>query len=203
MSTEAPNRTLKLAPFTIAIVALVLAIAKVWIGLHPDSPISKELSPVIQEIEKEFPEGSHPTFEQELDEAIGPPQEVSSGNVASGAQDLRHERVSAYDKARKEKLQTVHLCEACGRTKEQLAKIGAHLETHHVISVSRIFSESRDPELVADVNNLIVLCRGGSSKECHFRIGHDPDGDGPEKPSWSVSNPNVRRDAKKMLEKSK
>lgn len=68
-------------------------------------------------------------------------------------------------------------CEACGST--------ANLNVHHVVP----FHQRPDLELVED--NLITLCR-----EHHFRIGHDPDGKGPAKPSWLTSNPNVRQDAK-------
>lgn len=71
-------------------------------------------------------------------------------------------------------------CEACGGT--------ADLNVHHV----QPFHEH--PELELDRNNLITLCR-----EHHFRIGHDPDGpDGPRKADWKLSNPNVRRDCKKL-----
>ena len=68
-------------------------------------------------------------------------------------------------------------CEACGSM--------ANLNVHHV----EPFHQRPDLELVED--NLITLCR-----EHHFRIGHDPDGKGPRKPSWLESNPNVRLDAK-------
>ncbi|NCX55686.1 MAG: hypothetical protein EBW87_00595 [Burkholderiaceae bacterium] len=190
MDAKCPNP--KLAPFALAIVGAILILIKTWISPGFDVPVRQE-SPI----------GTHPTFEQELEEALGPVEEVAEGGVGSGAQDLRHEWNGDYEKARREKLQIVNSCEGCGKTKEQLAKIGAHLETHHVISVSRIFSESRDPSLVADVNNLIVLCRGGFSKECHFNLGHDLDGPGPQKPSWSVSNPHVREDAAKMLKESR
>ena len=70
-------------------------------------------------------------------------------------------------------------CEACGST--------ANLNVHHVVP----FHQRPDLELVED--NLITLCR-----EHHFRIGHDPDGRGPLKPSWLLSNPNVRSDAANM-----
>ena len=68
-------------------------------------------------------------------------------------------------------------CEACGS--------GYNLNVHHIVP----FHQRPDLELVED--NLITLCR-----EHHFRIGHDPDGKGPRKPSWLESNPNVRQDAK-------
>lgn len=67
-------------------------------------------------------------------------------------------------------------CEACGSA--------YNLNVHHIVP----FHERPDLELVED--NLITLCR-----EHHFRIGHDPDGKGPMKPSWLESNPNVRSDA--------
>lgn len=70
-------------------------------------------------------------------------------------------------------------CEACGST--------ANLNVHHVVP----FHQRPDLELVED--NLITLCR-----EHHFRIGHDPDGKGPAKPSWLLSNSNVRSDASNM-----
>lgn len=67
-------------------------------------------------------------------------------------------------------------CEACGTM--------ANLNVHHVIPFHQ------RPDLELDEDNLITLCR-----EHHFRIGHDPDGKGPRKPSWLLSNPNVRSDA--------
>ena len=70
-------------------------------------------------------------------------------------------------------------CEACGST--------ANLNVHHIVP----FHQRPDLELVDD--NLITLCR-----EHHFRIGHDPDGPGPRKPSWLESNPNVRSDAENV-----
>jgi len=70
-------------------------------------------------------------------------------------------------------------CEACGSI--------SNLNVHHVVP----FHQRPDLELVED--NLITLCR-----EHHFRIGHDPDGKGPMKPSWLLSNPNVRSDVENM-----
>lgn len=75
-------------------------------------------------------------------------------------------------------------CEACGST--------ANLNVHHI----EPFHQRPDLELVED--NLITLCR-----EHHFRIGHDPDGKGPRKPSWLESNPNVRSDAANMRSKAR
>lgn len=73
-------------------------------------------------------------------------------------------------------------CEACGS--------GYNLNVHHI----EPFHQRPDLELVED--NLITLCR-----EHHFRIGHDPDGKGPRKPSWLESNPNVRSDAANVRSK--
>ena len=67
-------------------------------------------------------------------------------------------------------------CEACGS--------GYNLNVHHVEPFHL------RPDLELEPSNLITLCR-----EHHFRIGHDPDGPGPRKPSWLESNPNVRSDA--------
>lgn len=116
----------------------------------------------------------HPSFESELDAAMVP----TPGVYGSPVQDLRAEYAAAYHRARVEKLKQVDHCEACG--------IKSSLETHHVISVDRIFHERLNPELVGDVNNLIVLHRG-TDGGCHRKYGH-PDG-------WDKSNPNVRKDA--------
>lgn len=70
-------------------------------------------------------------------------------------------------------------CEACGSAFD--------LNVHHI----KPFKDR--PELELDMDNLITLCR-----EHHFRIGHDPDGPwGWRKPSWVLSNPNVRKDAER------
>jgi 5-methylcytosine-specific restriction endonuclease McrA len=70
-------------------------------------------------------------------------------------------------------------CEACG-SRQKLA-------VHHILP----FHER--PELELEESNLVTLCQ-----EHHFRIGHDPDGpEGPEKPNWSKSNPNVKQDAER------
>lgn len=70
-------------------------------------------------------------------------------------------------------------CAACGTLE--------FVEVHHVKS----FHEH--PELELEPSNLISLCRGAANH--HFRIGHDPDFEGPIKANWTKSNPNVRRDA--------
>lgn len=85
-------------------------------------------------------------------------------------------RSSEWVQVRNEFVRRHPRCEACGS--------GYNLNVHHIVP----FHERPDLELVED--NLITLCR-----EHHFRIGHDPDGRGPAKPSWLLSNPNVRSDA--------
>lgn len=70
-------------------------------------------------------------------------------------------------------------CAACGSNE--------NLNVHHI----KPFHEN--PELELDPSNLITLCR-----KHHFRIGHDPDGPWkPKKPSWVLSNPNVREDCER------
>lgn len=81
-------------------------------------------------------------------------------------------------------------CEACGADNS----LGP-IEVHHIKSFHT------NPELELEQSNLISLCRYGSN--CHFYVGHDPDHTGPIKPSWLRSNPNVREDARKHLEKLK
>lgn len=88
-------------------------------------------------------------------------------------------RASEWVQVRNEFVRRHPRCEACGS--------GYNLNVHHIVP----FHERPDLELVED--NLITLCR-----EHHFRIGHDPDGNGPRKPSWLESNLNVRSDAANM-----
>lgn len=134
----------------------------------------------------------HPSIEQEIASA-------TAGMVGSPVQDLRAEYASAYRRVRAKKLDVVSHCEGCGISAEELAQDGGELQTHHVTSVEEIFHKHLDPELISDPDNLIVLCRNGGC-ECHFHLGHDPDGpSGPASPSWSKSNPNVRRDCANHL----
>jgi hypothetical protein len=120
--------------------------------------------------------------------------------TARTAEELRKQWESAYRRAQQAKYTTVHACEGCGMTNGRLSPDG-HLETHHVISVLRIFNERLNPALIGDPDNLIVLCRGGRY-DCHITIGHDPDGpSGPESPNTHQSNPRVRQDAAARLRK--
>lgn len=86
-------------------------------------------------------------------------------------------RASEWVQVRAEFVRRHPRCEACGS--------GYNLNVHHIVPFHQ------RPDLELDEGNLITLCR-----EHHFRIGHDPDGKGPRKPSWLESNPNVRQDAK-------
>ena len=156
--------------------------------------------------EPSITEGHELSFEDELDAAIAAKRQVDNpdnviifGGEDHDAEELRGRYAYAYSRARAEKLMEKPRCEGCGKTEKQLAISGGHLETHHVISVLRIFTEDLDPEMVAHPSNLIVLCRNGKYN-CHFTIGHDPDGpDKPLPPNWKESNKSVRRDAAKRL----
>ena len=118
----------------------------------------------------------------EFDEDLSPIGDKSDSGIV-GALPPRDEWMGKFRTARKHKLETHPLCEACGDSAEE----AGHLEAHHVISVKRIVEEKLNPELQWDINNLIVLCRTH-----HHDCGH-PDG-------WARSNPNVRRDAAKRFE---
>jgi len=122
--------------------------------------------------------------------------------MGSPVQDLRGEYAAAYHRAHLEAIQEVGRCEGCGITAEELKKQGGELNTHHAISVERIFNEGLDPALVGDRKNLVVVCRNGGD-ECHFLIGHDDDGPGGRGPSWSRSNKHVRRDLAAHFERVK
>jgi 5-methylcytosine-specific restriction endonuclease McrA len=93
------------------------------------------------------------------------------GNKRSGEwQSLRKRFVESYPR-----------CKACGSTLD--------LNVHHIEPFHM------RPELELEWSNLITLCR-----EHHFKIGHDPDGPWRwKRPSWSLSNPNVRQDAEKWM----
>lgn len=75
-------------------------------------------------------------------------------------------------------------CAVCGTTHD--------LNVHHVIP----FHD--DPTKELDPTNLITLCRVH-----HLLVGHDPDVEGPIKPSWKLSNPNVKADAERLRNKLK
>jgi 5-methylcytosine-specific restriction endonuclease McrA len=76
-------------------------------------------------------------------------------------------------------------CAACG--------VGGLVHVHH-IKPFHLY-----PELELDRGNLITLCPW-----CHYNLGHDPDGYwGPERPSWSKYNPNIRQQAAKWPKKAR
>ena len=94
---------------------------------------------------------------------------------------------------RKYHLQSHPVCEACGRDHNR--------NVHHIVPFHAA------PALELDPSNLITLCAGDdqdnsdgdewSDHNCHFRIGHDPDGPmGPRRPNWKLSNPAVESDAR-------
>lgn len=104
------------------------------------------------------------------------------------------ERSSKWTTVRNRFIEQHPVCQACKRDHK--------LNVHHVVPFHV------DPALELDMDNLITLCAGDDSSNsdgdqwpdynCHFHIGHDPDGpDGPRGPNWKLSNPNVRRDAQR------
>ena len=144
-------------------------------------------------------EPDHPSIEAE----IAAETRMPAGVVGSPVQDLRAEYASDYRRGQKIKHAECDHCEGCGITEAEAKEQGGQLNDHHKKSVKRIFQEGLPTSLIGDPKNLIRLCRN-CGDECHFRIGHDPDGpDGPLKPTWSESNPNVERDAKRNLMKVK
>lgn len=98
-----------------------------------------------------------------------------------------NERSGKWPTIRNRFVENNPVCEACGSR--------MNLNVHHVVPFHVA------PELELETSNLITLCAGcevSDGYNCHFRIGHDPDGpDGPLGPNWKLSNPNVRQDAQK------
>lgn len=117
----------------------------------------------------------------EAGEDTSEPAHLEAGKF--GALPPRTEWAYEFSKVRKELLSKKPLCEACGASPEEVGPLNAH----HVISVKRIEEEGLDPALKTDINNLIVLCRGG--QDCHLKYGHGG--------NFSTSNPHVRRDSAK------
>jgi 5-methylcytosine-specific restriction endonuclease McrA len=116
-------------------------------------------------------EETHPPIEQIRESVDAPPEGERSG---------------MWPTVRKHYVLKHSECAACGSEK--------NLNVHHIKPFHL------HPELELDMGNLITLCAGSSENgnyNCHFRIGHDPDGPlGPRTPSWKASNPNVRSDAR-------
>jgi len=127
-----------------------------------------------------------PTIEDELLAAMP----MTRG---SGALDLRHEYLSKFEATRraiKKKRGKSFCCEGCGLKDVQL-------DTHHVISIERIFTEGFPHELIYAESNLVVACRhngpSGHEAGCHFHICHTVGSHS----SWSISDPHAREDLAK------
>jgi hypothetical protein len=84
-------------------------------------------------------------------------------------------RSGSWPRVRRDHLAREPACIACGR--------GKSLEVHHVVPVSQDSSRELDP------GNLVTLC----GEPCHFVFGHLL--------SWTISNPHVREDAARYLER--
>lgn len=130
-----------------------------------------------------FSRHSGEVFELHEDENLAIPEEpidqITESIDVSTAED---ERSSRWRSVRDDFVRRFPTCAACGSTRS--------LNVHHVVP----FHTRPDLELYPP--NLITLCR-----EHHFFIGHDPDGPWkPGKPSWSASNPLVRRHSRQHLE---
>ncbi len=81
---------------------------------------------------------------------------------------------------REEQLLVHRYCAVCGTEKAP--------QLHHIKSFHQ------HPELECDPCNVIRLC-GFEANGCHFYWGHDPDGKGPRKPNFKLTNPNIVADA--------
>lgn len=108
-----------------------------------------------------------------------PAREISEEVPPAGT--VAADRSSKWPAVRAEHIERHPVCEACGSA--------ANLNVHHIIP----FHVNSYLEL--DPTNLITLCRN-----CHFTLGHDPDGPkGPKKPNWKEFNSHVRQDAAERL----
>ena len=109
-----------------------------------------------------------------------PVEQIAESVVETGEEVLESERSGSWPTVRNKYVAEHPVCEACGTDQ--------NLNVHHI----KPFHEH--PELELDFGNLITLCR-----EHHFTIGHDPDGpNGPERPNWKSSNPDVRQDCRQF-----
>lgn len=100
-----------------------------------------------------------------MDHAPSPPEDIIEVSPRS----------PRWQKVREDHLSRHPVCEACNT---QIRR-----EVHHVTPFWAA------PELELEKTNLITLCRAH-----HFHLGHDPDGVGPENPSWREINTNCRAD---------
>lgn len=111
---------------------------------------------------------------------LAPPDPLNTNSVLQSQDEVPvggASRSSKWPRVRAEHLSKYPACEACGKTD------GLHV--HHIVPFSVEPASELSPE------NLWTLC-----KDCHFRIGHDPDGPfGPDNPDWTKHNVNVKRDS--------
>lgn len=102
-------------------------------------------------------------------------EEVSAADLDPG---FSADRSSKWATVRKKFIQKNPVCAACGSAENLNVH---HIQPFHV-----------HPELELEESNLITLC-GPKGRNCHFLIGHDPDGPwAPAKSNWKSSNPSVR-----------
>ena len=113
-----------------------------------------------------------------------PPEPIDQQLESIDGMTYEGPRASEWVYVRNEFVRRHPRCEACGS--------GYNLNVHH-IKPFHLY-----PELELVESNFITLCR-----DCHYHVGHDPDGPGPAKPNWSASNPNVRSDAANMRIKAR
>lgn len=95
---------------------------------------------------------------------------------------LKAERSGKWRSVRAAHLEIQPRCLACDSTE--------NLNVHHLVPFHV------DPDRENDPSNLGTFCR-----DHHYSIAHDPDGDGPELPSWSKYNKNAVEDAFKYRRK--
>lgn len=115
-----------------------------------------------------------------------PPADQRSESVSGVIDGWTGERSSKWSTVRNQFVAAHPVCEACGTSE--------NLNVHHIKPFHN------HPELELDLKNLITLCSGSYANgryNCHFKIGHDPDGPaGSKSPNWMLSNPRVRLDAR-------
>ncbi len=109
-------------------------------------------------------------------------ESVDSADLDESSGQLKAGRSGKWRSVRAEHLKVQPRCLACDSTE--------NLNVHHLIPFPV------DPDRENDPSNLATFCR-----DHHYGIAHDPDGDGPEKPSWSAYNKNAVDDAFKYRRK--
>jgi hypothetical protein len=126
-------------------------------------------------------------YEQYGDERNLPPDQIAESVTVP----LEGERSGQWTAVRNRFVEKHPECAACGSR--------SNLNVHHVVPFHV------DPSLELEDSNLITLCAGSEANgqhNCHFRIGHDPDGPvGPKRSNWKASNSDVRSDAQTMYQR--